>query len=241
LAQNTNSILEVKDLAVSYGHVQALKKIDLEVNEGELVVLLGSNGSGKSTLLSAVLGEVRPSRGAIFFMGRDITGRPTERIVASGISIVPEGRGIIPLMTVLENLQLGAYHVKHDIDEELDRMFVLFPILAKRRKQAAGTLSGGEQQMLAIARALMSSPKLMLMDEPSLGLAPIVVNLVYEIVVELHKKGQTILLTEQNVRKALSCADRGYVFDLGSSVLTGSAEELSRDPGVRKAYLGGVD
>ncbi len=236
-----NNILTVQNLAVSYGHIQAIKKVDLKVDEGEFVVLLGSNGAGKSTLLHALLGEARPSRGNILFMGQDITQWPTENIVAAGISIVPEGRGILPLMTVMENLQLGAYHVKHDITGDLNRVFELFRVLKERRKQQAGTLSGGEQQMLALGRALMSSPKLLLMDEPSLGLAPIIVNELYAVIAELQKKGQTILLTEQNARRALKYADRGYVFDLGTSVLSGTGQELSRDPGVRKAYLGGGD
>jgi branched-chain amino acid transport system ATP-binding protein len=238
LVKKTN-ILTVHDLAVSYGHIQAIKKVDLIVDEGEFVVLLGSNGAGKSTLLNALLGKVRPSRGNISFMGKDITRWPTENIVAAGISVVPEGRGILPLMSVMENLQLGAYHVKHDISGELRRVFNLFPILNERKKQPAGTLSGGQQQMLAIGRALMSSPNLLLMDEPSLGLAPIVINLVYEVISDLKKSGQTILLTEQNARKALKYADRGYVFDLGISVLSGTSHQLSENPEVRKAYLGG--
>jgi branched-chain amino acid transport system ATP-binding protein len=240
LAKRSN-VLTVQNLAVSYGHIQAIKKVDLKVDQGEFVVLLGSNGAGKSTLLHALLGEVRPSRGSIMFLGQDITQWPTENIVAAGISIVPEGRGILPLMSVMENLQLGAYHVKHDITGNLQQVFELFQILKERKKQQAGTLSGGEQQMLALGRALMSSPKLLLMDEPSLGLAPIIVNELYTVIAELQKKGQTILLTEQNARRALKYADRGYVFDLGTSVISGTGQELSRDPGVRKAYLGGGD
>lgn len=236
-----NNVLTVQNLAVAYGHIQAIKKVDLQVNQGELIVLLGSNGAGKSTLLHALLGKVRPSRGRIIFMGQDITQWPTENIVAAGISIVPEGRGILSLMSVMENLQLGAYHVKHDITENLHRVFKLFPLLEERKKQQAGTLSGGEQQMLALSRALMSSPKLLLMDEPSLGLGPIIVNELYAVIADLHNKGQTILLTEQNARKALKYADRGYVFDLGTSVLSGTGPELSSNPGVRKAYLGGGD
>jgi branched-chain amino acid transport system ATP-binding protein len=236
--EKKNNVLIVQDLAVHYGSIQAISKVDLEVNQGELVVLLGSNGAGKSTLLNTVLGKLHPSSGKIVFMGQDITRWPTEKIVASGISIVPEGRGILPLMSVMENLQLGAYHVKHDITEELHRVFTLFPILEQRKKQQAGTLSGGEQQMLAIGRALMSSPKLLLMDEPSLGLAPIIVNSLYTIMEDLQKKGQTMLLTEQNARKALKYADRGYVFNLGASVLSGTGQELSVNPQVREAYLG---
>ncbi len=239
--EKRNNILAVEDLAVAYGYIQAIKKVDLRVDQGEFVVLLGSNGAGKSTLLHTVLGKVRPSRGKIIFMGRDITQWPTENIVAAGISIVPEGRGILPLMSVMENLQLGAYHAKHDINISLRRVFKLFPRLEERKKQQAGTLSGGEQQMLAVGRALMSSPKLLLMDEPSLGLAPIIVNQLYEVIAELHNTGQTILLTEQNARQALKYAERGYVFDLGTSVLSGTGQELSSNPGVRKAYLGGVD
>lgn len=234
-----NNILTVQDLAVSYGHIQAIKKVDLAVDEGEFIVLIGSNGAGKSTLLNTLLGKIHPNRGSIFFMGKDITRWPTENIVASGISIVPEGRGILPLMSVMDNLHLGAYHVKHDISNELRRVFNLFPILEERKKQMAGTLSGGQQQMLAIGRALMSSPKLLLMDEPSLGLAPIVVNLVYQVILDLKKSGQTILLTEQNARKALKYGDRGYVFDLGTSVLCGTCQELSENSEVCKAYLGG--
>jgi branched-chain amino acid transport system ATP-binding protein len=234
-----NNILTVKDLAVSYGHIQAIKKVDLVVDEGEFVVLLGSNGAGKSTLLNALLAKVRPSRGSIFFLGKEITLWPTEKIVASGISVVLEGRGILPLMSVMDNLELGAYHVKHDLSPAFKKVYDLFPILNERKKQQAGTLSGGQQQMLAIGRALMSSPKLLLMDEPSLGLAPIVVNQVYEVILNLKKAGQTILLTEQNARKALQYADRGYVFNLGTSVLSSSAQELSNNPEVRKAYLGG--
>jgi len=234
-----NNILTVQNLAVSYGHIQAIKKVDLAVDEGEFVVLIGSNGSGKSTLLNTLLGKIHPNRGSVFFMGKDITRWPTENIVASGMSVVPEGRGILPLMSVMDNLQLGAYHVKHDISNELRRVFNLFPILEERKKQMAGTLSGGQQQMLAIGRALMSSPKLLLMDEPSLGLAPIVVNLVYQVILDLKRSGQTILLTEQNARKALKYGDRGYVFDLGTSVLCGTCQELSENPEVCKAYLGG--
>jgi branched-chain amino acid transport system ATP-binding protein len=233
-----SNILTVKDLAVSYGHIQAIKKVDLIVDEGEFIVLLGSNGAGKSTLLNALLGKVRPNRGSVFFLGKDVTRWPTENIVASGISIVPEGRGILPLMSVMDNLELGGYHVKHDLSRAFKRVFDLFPILNERKKQQAGTLSGGEQQMLAIGRALMSSPKLLLMDEPSLGLAPLVTNLVYQVILDLKKAGQTILLTEQNARKALRYADRGYVFSLGTSIISGSAQELANNPEVRKAYLG---
>lgn len=241
MAQNKANILQVENLSVSYGHVSAIRQVSLEVNQGEIVVLIGANGAGKSTLLKTVLGIQPANKGTILFMGRDITRQRVESIVASGISVVPEGRGILPLMTVMENLQLGAYHIKGDISEYLNRVFDRFPILTDRRNQAAGTLSGGEQQVLAIARALMAVPKLILMDEPSLGLAPLLVNEVFDIIVNLKKEGQTILLTEQNARKALQCADRGYVFELGNIVLQGTAQELASNPGVRQAYLGGID
>ena len=234
-------ILEVRNLAVSYGHIQAIRQANIEVCQGEMVTLIGSNGSGKSTLLKSVLGICPPHQGNILFMGHDITKRPTEHIVATGISIVPEGRGVLPLMTVMENLQLGAYHAKRDIQKRLDGVFERFPILAGRENQSAGTLSGGEQQMLAIARALMGDPILLLMDEPSLGLAPVVVNRVFDIMANLKRENQTILLSEQNARKALQYADRGYVLELGTSVLSGTAQELARHAGVRQAYLGGVD
>ena len=176
-------------------------------------------------------------------MGKDITKWPTENIVGSGISIVPEGRGVLPLMSVMENLLLGAYYVKvkHDINESLKRVFTLFPILEKRKNQQAGTLSGGEQQMLAIGRALMSSPKLLIMDEPSLGLAPIIISQIYEVIADLHKKGQTLLIAEQNIQKALKYADRGYVLDLGTTVLNGTCHQLANNEAVRKAYLGVSD
>jgi len=241
LALNKVNILKIHNLSVSYGQVQAVKQVNLEVNEGEIVALVGSNGAGKSTLLNSVLGVCPAKQGTIMFMGRDITRQSTESIVASGISVVPEGRGVLSLMTVLENLQLGAYHIKHDINKGLNQVFERFPILADRRNQAAGTLSGGEQQMLAIARALIAEPKLILMDEPSLGLAPIVINKIYDIVGDLKKRKQTILLAEQNARKALQYADRGYVFELGTVALEGIAQELASNPGVRKAYLGGID
>jgi branched-chain amino acid transport system ATP-binding protein len=233
-----NNILTVQNLAVSYGHIKAIKKVDLVVNEGEFIVLLGSNGAGKSTLLNAILGRIRPSQGRIIFMGNDITQRSTENIVAAGISIVPEGRGILPLMSVMENLQLGAHYIRHGFEEYLNQVFTLFPPLSERKKQLAGTLSGGEQQMLAIGRALMSRPKLLLMDEPSLGLAPIIINHVYEVIKDLKKRGQTMLITEQNVRKALKYADRGYVLDLGNCVLNGTCQELSQSEVIRKTYLG---
>jgi len=241
LAQKRSNILKVESLSASYGHVSAIRQVSLEVNEGELVALIGANGAGKSTLISAVLGIAPVKSGTIRFMGQDITGKTTDTIVASGISVVPEGRGLLPLMTVLENLQLGAYHVKGDITRYLERAFDRFPVLAERKSQPAGTLSGGQQQMLALARALMSSPKLLMMDEPSLGLAPLAVNELFEMIDDLKKEGQTILLSEQNARKALQYADRGYVFEVGNVVLEGTAQELTGNPQVRYAYLGGAE
>ena len=234
-----NNILKVDDISVSYGPVKALSHVSLEVNEGEVVALIGANGSGKSTLLETVLGINRVNEGTITFMGKDITRMPTERIVASGMCLVPEGRGILSLMTVLENLQLGAYHLKADINQYLERVSYRFPILGERSKQMAGTLSGGEQQMLSIGRGLMSAPKLMMLDEPSLGLSPVLVTELFEIIVDLNREGYAILLAEQNARKALGCAQRAYVFETGSIVLSGEGQELASHPGVRQAYLGG--
>lgn len=239
--KNKDNILKIENLSVSYGRISAIRQASLEANKGELVALIGANGAGKSTLIAAVLGVMRAKSGTIWFMGRDITRESTESIVASGISVVPEGRGILPLMTVTENLQLGAYHLKGDINKCLNLAFDRFPILGERRSQPAGTLSGGEQQMLAIGRALVGSPKLLIMDEPSLGLAPILVSELFRTMADLKKDGYTILLAEQNARKALQCADRAYVFDVGSIVLEGAAQELVNNPRVRQAYLGGAN
>ena len=234
-----NNVLKIEDLSVSYGPIGALRHINLEVNEGEIVTLIGANGAGKSTLLETVLGLHHASSGTITFMGENITRKPTDRIVASGVVLIPEGRGILSLMTVLENLQLGAYHLKTEINPYLDRVYNRFPVIAERSKQMAGTLSGGEQQMLSIGRGLMSAPKLMMMDEPSLGLSPVLVAELFRIIVDLNREGYTILLSEQNARKALGCAHRGYVFETGNIVLSGTAQELANDPGVHAAYLGG--
>ena len=237
--QALHPLLIVSDLWVSYGHIQALQGVTIEVCQGEFVVLLGSNGAGKSTLLNAILGISPADRGRIEYLGRDITHEKTERIVASGVSMVPEGRGILAGMTVMENLQLGAYHVKRNAAAQIDRVLERFPLLAERRNQSAGTLSGGQQQLLAIARALVSRPKLLLVDEPSIGLAPLVVNQILETLAELKQNDQTILLSEQNARKALQYADRGYVLDLGRNATEGTCAELSCDPDVQRAYLGG--
>jgi branched-chain amino acid transport system ATP-binding protein len=234
------SVLRVQDLAVSYGHVRALKGVSLEVFEGETVALIGANGAGKSTLVETVVGLHRPSGGSVHYRGHDVTNWATSRTIAAGVSLVPEGRGVVPMMTVLENLQLGAYHLKGDVGPVLARMFERFPILAERRSQLAGALSGGEQQMLVIARALMGAPRLLLLDEPSIGLSPVVVSEVFRLITELKAEGYTILVAEQNARKAMQCADRVYVFETGSVALEGVPSELSGDPKVQHAYLGGT-
>jgi branched-chain amino acid transport system ATP-binding protein len=233
-----NSILKIENLHVSYGPIRALRGINLEVYEGEIVVLIGANGAGKTTLVESILGITPAAHGSITFMGEDITRKKTEHIVASGVCLIPEGRGILPLMSVIENLLLGAHHYKGDIDESLGIIYKSFPVLKERSKQQAGTLSGGEQQMLSIARGLMSRPKLMMMDEPSLGLAPVLVKELFEIIINLNRAGYTILLSEQNARKALQCGHRGYVFETGNIVLSGNSFDLERDIRVKHAYLG---
>lgn len=235
-----NNVLKVEDLHVSYGPIRALRGVSIEVQEGEIVVLIGANGAGKTTLVESILGITHAQSGRVLFMGREITHAKTEHIVASGISLIPEGRGILPLMTVMENLQLGAHHVKGDANENLGLIYKCFPVLRDRTKQMAGTLSGGEQQMLSIARGLMSKPKLMMLDEPSLGLAPTIMRELFKTIVELNKTGYTILLSEQNARQALQCAHRGYVFETGEVVLSGAAQELANNKRVLQAYLGGV-
>lgn len=230
--------LQIEDLSVSYGHISAIRNVSLEINEGEIVALIGSNGSGKSTLLKAVLCLQRSSGGRIILSGHDITRKSAESIIASGVTYVPEGGGVLPLMTVRENLLLGALHYKGDANRNLHEVYERFPLLKEREDQMAGTLSGGQRQMLAIGRALMSSPKLMMLDEPSIGLAPIIVNEVFHTIGELAKSGYTILLSEQNARKALQFADRAYVFQVGNVVLAGTGKELLNNPEVQKAYLG---
>ena len=232
-------MLNVEGLSVCYGPICAVRKIDLQVRPGEIVALIGANGAGKSTLINAVLGLQRAKSGTITFLGQDITRWKTEKVVAAGISVVPEGRGMLADMTVLENLQLGAYHHKGDYGPMLEKVFSYFPILNDRKTQKAGTLSGGEQQMLAIGRALMGEPRLVLLDEPSLALSPAYVDKIFRFLVEMKRQGLTILLSEQNARKALQYADRGYVLDLGVTVMEGPARQLADDPEVRRAYLGG--
>jgi branched-chain amino acid transport system ATP-binding protein len=228
----------VENLTVTYGHIVALRDVSLTVAKGELVALIGANGAGKSTLLKAILGVQRPLSGSIRFKGKDITRTPVERIVASGIALVPEGRGVLVDMTVAENLELGAYHRSEGVAESMELVLERFPILRERQEQKAGTLSGGEQQMLVIARTIMAQPDLIMMDEPSLGLAPLLVNNVFEILAEMKGQGYTILLSEQNARKALQYADRAYVLELGKVALEGAARELITNPRVREAYLG---
>ncbi len=231
-------LLQVRDLSVSYGTVNALKGATIEVRRGEIVVLIGANGAGKTTLLETVLGINTPVSGTVTFKGRSIAGVPADRNVRSGICLAPEGRGVFAAMTVLDNLLLGAHHDLRHARSRLERVCEWFPILAERKGQIARTLSGGERQMLAIGRALMSQPELVMIDEPSIGLAPIVVNDIFRIVQMLNREGYTILLSEQNAYKALKCAHRGYVLETGTVSLAGTAEELLRDPGVKEAYLG---
>jgi branched-chain amino acid transport system ATP-binding protein len=231
-------LLTVRGVETFYGKIQALKSVDLDVNEGEIVTLIGSNGAGKSTLMMTICGTPRCRTGSINFGGIDITQSQTHEIVRLGIAQSPEGRRIFPRMTVLENLEMGAYLRGGPKKEDYDRVYQLFPKLYERRSQLAGTLSGGEQQMVAMARALMSRPKLMLMDEPSMGLAPVLVERNFEIIKEVHEAGVAILVVEQNANVSLSIADRGYVLSTGRLVLEGKAADLLEDEGLRKAYLG---
>ena len=231
-------MLKVNDLKVNYGGIEAVKGISFEVPEKSIVTLIGANGAGKSTTLRSIVSLVKPSNGKIEFLGEDITGRDTNDIVAKGITLVPEGRKIFPDLTVLENLKIGAYMRKDNLTEDLNWVYDLFPRLKERHWQAGGTLSGGEQQMLAVARALMSRPKLIMMDEPSLGLAPLIVQGIFEMIKEINKQGVTILLIEQNANMALRTADIGYVMETGNITLTGSGKELLVNEQVRAAYLG---
>ena len=235
-------MLEVRGIEVSYGEFLALRGISFKVDEGELVAIIGANGAGKSTTLRAVMGLVRCHKGEILFEGQDITSKPSHVRARLGISLVPEGRKILPDLTVAENLLMGAYTQKDPkvIQAGTEEAFNLFPVLKERRGQVGKTLSGGEQQMLAIARALMSRPRVILMDEISLGLMPIYVEETFRVIENLHRQGVTILLVEQNARKALSAADRGYVLETGEIVLSDSSEKLSNNPQVKKAYLGGT-
>ena len=231
-------MLKVENLRVNYGGIEAVKGISFEVPEKSIVTLIGANGAGKSTTLRSIVGLVKPSAGSILFEGQELVGMDTPDIVAKGIALVPEGRRVFPDMTVLENIKIGAYLRKDTLDEDINWVFGLFPRLKERSWQLAGTLSGGEQQMLAVARALMSHPKLIMMDEPSLGLAPLIVKDIFSIIREINKQGVTVLLIEQNANMALHTADIGYVLETGNITLTGSGKELLADESVKAAYLG---
>ena len=232
------ALLEVQDIHTFYGNIEALKGISLEVEEGEIVTLIGSNGAGKSTTLRSISGLTPPRSGSIKFDGKELGETPPQEIVRLGISQSPEGRRCFPRMTVLENLELGAYLRSDNISEDLDRVFELFPRLKEREKQKAGTMSGGEQQMLAIGRALMAEPRLLLLDEPGMGLAPILVERIYETIREINKQGTTILLVEQNANSALDVSNRGYVLETGTVALADESSKLKENPDVQKAYLG---
>ncbi|MFI6447019.1 ABC transporter ATP-binding protein [Kitasatospora sp. NPDC050543] len=234
------ALLEVEDLRVSYGKIEAVKGISFSVNQGEVTTLIGTNGAGKTTTLRTLSGLLRPTSGKITFEGAPLTSVPAHKIVALGLAHSPEGRHIFPRMTIEENLLLGAFLRKDTagITADVERAYTLFPILGERRKQAAGTLSGGEQQMLAMGRALMSQPKLLMLDEPSMGLSPLMMQKIMATIVELRASGTTILLVEQNAQAALSLSDQGYVMETGRIVLTGTGADLLHDESVRKAYLG---
>jgi len=233
-------VLKVRNLSVHYGKIRAVRDIDMDIEQGEIVSLIGANGAGKSTTLRALSGLTKPAGGTIEFEGKQIAGWSAKAIVQAGLSHCPEGRQIFPRMTVMENLELGAYirKNKHNLQSEYDRIFEYFPVLAERRSQLGGTLSGGEQQMLAIGRALMSKPKLLLLDEPSLGLAPLLVERIFEIIQNINKEGMTVLLIEQNAWQALNIAHRGYVLETGCVSVSGAAADLLHNDHVRKAYLG---
>jgi branched-chain amino acid transport system ATP-binding protein len=235
-------LLEIEDMHSYYGHIHALQGISLTVDEGEVVTLIGSNGAGKTTTLRSIHGILPPREGRIIFDGEEIQGTPAHDLIGKGIAQSPEGRKIFFRMTVLENLEMGAYHRndRSEIRQDMDRVFELFPRLKERTKQEAGTMSGGEQQMLAIGRALMSRPRLLLLDEPSMGLAPVLVERIFETIREINKQGTTILLVEQNANIALEIATRGYVLETGEIVTSASAEKLREDPTVREAYLGEI-
>ncbi len=232
-------MLKVENIHVYYGAIHAIKDVSFEVNEGETVALIGANGAGKSTTLKTVSGLMHPASGTIHFLGKDITHTEAHKLVACGLAHVPEGRRIFQQMTVLENLEMGAFTRKGKLDDALENVFAHFPRLAERRKQIAGTLSGGEQQMLAMGRAMMISPKLLMLDEPSMGLAPILVEQIFDMIRELKESGTTILLVEQNAGMALDIADRAYVLETGRITISGTGAELSSSEEVKRAYLGG--
>jgi branched-chain amino acid transport system ATP-binding protein len=234
------AMLEVQDIHAYYGNIHALKGVSLTVDKGEIVTLIGGNGAGKTTTLRTISGLLNPREGQVFFEGKEIGTMPAHELVPMGIAMVPEGRGIFAKLTVVENLEMGAYHRgdKAAIKKDLERVYDLFPRLSERKKQIAGTMSGGEQQMLAMARAMMSRPRLLLMDEPSMGLAPVLVESIFTTIEDINQEGTTILLVEQNAHMALQVANRGYVIQTGEIVLADTAQALQRDPMVQKAYLG---
>ena len=234
------AMLEVKDLHVYYGMIHAIKGVSFEVNEGEIIALIGANGAGKTTILHTVSGLLRPKQGSILFEGTELTKVPAHKVVSLGMAQVPEGRRVFSQMTVLQNLKMGAYtrSDKDELEQTLERVYKRFPRLEERRNQPAGTLAGGEQQMLAMGRALMSHPKIILMDEPSMGLSPILVNEIFDIIKSVNAAGTTVLLVEQNAKKALNIADRAYVLETGNISMSGKASDLMNDDAVKKAYLG---
>ncbi len=234
------AMLTIKDLEVYYGVIQAIKGVSFEVNQGEVIALIGANGAGKTTILHTITGLISPKKGSVMFEGNELTKMPAHKIVSLGMAHVPEGRRVFADLSVYENLRMGAYTRKDkgEIEESLEKVYDCFPRLKERRNQMAGTLSGGEQQMLAMGRALMSKPKILLMDEPSMGLSPIMVNEIFSIIQEVSNSGTTVLLVEQNAKKALAIADRGYVLETGRIVLEGKASDLLNDDSIKKAYLG---
>ncbi|MGM0779781.1 ABC transporter ATP-binding protein [Cytobacillus firmus] len=232
-------MLKVNGINAFYGKIQVLKNISLEVEEGSIVTILGANGAGKTTTMKTISGMLKPQAGSIQFQGQDVTGLRPDQLLRKGIALVPEGRQILSGMTVLENLEMGAYHRKdNEIDRDIKNVMERFPILEERQKQLGGTLSGGQQQMLAIARAILSKPKLLLLDEPSMGLAPLIVADIFKIIKEINEAGTTVLLVEQNARQALKISDYGYVLETGKMVAEGSSEKLLNDPRIMEAYLG---
>ncbi len=234
-----NTMLKVSGLKVAYGGIQAVKGVSFEVNEGELVSLIGANGAGKTTTLKAITGTQPAASGEILFMGRNIKGQGPWDLVKQGLVMVPEGRGTFTRMTITENLQMGAFiREDNEVEADIEKVFAIFPRLKERRNQLAGTMSGGEQQMLAMGRALMAKPKVLLLDEPSMGLSPIMVDKIFEVVNDIHQRGTTVLLVEQNASRALQLATRGYVMDSGEVTMSGDAKALLNDPKVRAAYLG---
>ncbi len=232
-------LLKVSNIETFYGQIQALKGISLDVEEGKIVTLLGANGAGKSTTMKSIVGLLKPKNGSVEFLGENVTGLRPDQLLRKGIALVPEGRAILSSMSVIENLDMGAYHRKDkNVEKEIEEVMERFPILKERKSQLAGTLSGGQQQMLAIARALLSKPKLLLLDEPSMGLAPLIVADIFKIIKEIKDAGTTVLLVEQNAKQALKIADYGYVMETGKIIIEGKASNLLRDPRVVEAYLG---